>query len=198
MIGNDIVDLQLAKKESNWKRPRFLQKIFTEKEQMCIATAPNKELAVWLLWSKKESAYKIVARIKKCRFYAPKKLETMTTNLDSSSLRNDGKVFFEGYTFSTKSKITNTHIHTIAQLENNKSTMLINSFRLAKSDHLSQRKITAQKLLEDYAKRNKLSTAELSIQKDEWKIPYLFYKNQRQDTVVSISHHGYFGAYVLQ
>jgi lactate dehydrogenase-like 2-hydroxyacid dehydrogenase len=28
-IGNDIVDLALARKESNWKRPGYLNKIFT-------------------------------------------------------------------------------------------------------------------------------------------------------------------------
>jgi hypothetical protein len=32
VIGNDIVDLALARKESNWKRPGYLNKIFTTKE----------------------------------------------------------------------------------------------------------------------------------------------------------------------
>mgnify|MGYP003583470498 CR=1 FL=1 len=43
MIGNDIVDLVLAKKESNWKRNRFLDKIFTIKEQVLIVDAENPE-----------------------------------------------------------------------------------------------------------------------------------------------------------
>jgi phosphopantetheinyl transferase (holo-ACP synthase) len=34
VIGNDIVDLALARKESNWKRPGYLNKIFTTKEQL--------------------------------------------------------------------------------------------------------------------------------------------------------------------
>ena len=33
MIGNDIVDLDLARKESNWKRKGFLDKIFSLQEQ---------------------------------------------------------------------------------------------------------------------------------------------------------------------
>ena len=36
MIGNDIVDLALAQKESNWKRKGFLDKIFTLQEQLFI------------------------------------------------------------------------------------------------------------------------------------------------------------------
>ena len=33
MIGNDIVDLKQAAKDSNWQRPRFLDKVFTKHEQ---------------------------------------------------------------------------------------------------------------------------------------------------------------------
>jgi hypothetical protein len=33
MIGNDVVDLALAQKESNWKRKGFLNKLFTSVEQ---------------------------------------------------------------------------------------------------------------------------------------------------------------------
>jgi hypothetical protein len=36
---NDIVDLALARKESNWKRPGYLNKIFTTKEQLLISSA---------------------------------------------------------------------------------------------------------------------------------------------------------------
>jgi hypothetical protein len=41
VIGNDIVDLALARKESNWKRPGYLNKIFTTKEQLLISSAEN-------------------------------------------------------------------------------------------------------------------------------------------------------------
>ena len=37
-IGNDIVDLNLAKTESNWQRKGFLEKQFTQKEQEEILT----------------------------------------------------------------------------------------------------------------------------------------------------------------
>ena len=33
-IGNDIVDLSLAKIQSNWQRKGFLEKQFTQKEQI--------------------------------------------------------------------------------------------------------------------------------------------------------------------
>ena len=199
MIGNDIIDLQLAKKESNWKRPRFLQKIFTEEEQKILATAPNMEIAVWVLWSRKESAYKIVARMRKCRFYAPKKLANTITNLDCISpfSQSEGQVTFEGYTLSTKSKITDAYIHTVAQLSDNNKSVITNSFSFDQSDYPNQRTTTRQKLLTAYAKLNNYSTVDLSIQKDELKIPHLYYKNQQQKTMVSLAHHGHFGGYVF-
>ena len=75
MIGNDIVDLALAKKESNWKRNRFLDKIFTTKEQVLIVDAENPEIMVWNLWSRKEAAYKIYNRETGIRGYFPLQLE---------------------------------------------------------------------------------------------------------------------------
>ena len=56
MIGNDIIDLSLAKIESNWQRKGFLEKQFTAKEQQLILEAPNSFVMVWRLWSMKEAA----------------------------------------------------------------------------------------------------------------------------------------------
>lgn len=39
MVGNDIVDINEAKSASNWQRPRFLEKLFTTKEQFTIRNA---------------------------------------------------------------------------------------------------------------------------------------------------------------
>jgi hypothetical protein len=40
VVGNDIVDLALGRK-SNWKRPGYLNKIFTTKEQLLISSAES-------------------------------------------------------------------------------------------------------------------------------------------------------------
>jgi len=62
MLGNDIVDLDLAKTQSNWRRKNYLDKIFTTEEQLLISSAKRPDEMVWLLWSMKESAYKIYNR----------------------------------------------------------------------------------------------------------------------------------------
>ncbi|OAB29534.1 Phosphopantetheinyl transferase (holo-ACP synthase) [Flavobacterium fryxellicola] len=108
MIGNDIVDLALAKKESNWQRNRFLDKIFTENEQLLIANATNPEMMVWNLWTRKEAAYKIYNRETGIRGYIPWQLDCFYEN------ENLGTVSCNGLTYHTQTQISNESIYTIA------------------------------------------------------------------------------------
>ena len=108
MIGNDIVDLALARTESNWKRPGYLDKIFTPKEQVLISSAENPDIMVWNLWSRKEAAYKIYNRVTGIRGFFPLKLECIYENTRKGSVRCNG------YTFYTKTEIVKDKIHTVA------------------------------------------------------------------------------------
>lgn len=108
MIGNDIVDLALAEKESNWKRKGFIDKIFTPQEQSLIKTSINQEIIIWNLWSRKEAAYKIYNRQTEIRKYNPIQFECFDLNLGI------GKVVFENQVFYTKTEISSEYIYTIA------------------------------------------------------------------------------------
>lgn len=111
MIGNDIVDLALAKKESNWKRKGFLDKIFTMQEQMFINASENQENKVWDLWSRKEAAYKIYNRQTEIRTFNPIQFECFDLDEDI------GKVVFENQMYFTKTESTTTYIYSIAVSE---------------------------------------------------------------------------------
>jgi phosphopantetheinyl transferase (holo-ACP synthase) len=108
MIGNDIVDLTLARKESNWRREGFLNKLFTVQEQSFIKSSINKEITIWNLWSRKEAAYKIYNRQTGIRKYNPIQFECFDLNLEI------GKVEFENQVFYTKTESTAEYIYTIA------------------------------------------------------------------------------------
>ncbi|SHG77110.1 4'-phosphopantetheinyl transferase superfamily protein [Flavobacterium fluvii] len=112
MIGNDIVDLALAQKESNWKRKGFLDKIFTKNEQFQILNAQNPEIMVWNLWSRKEAAYKIYNRQTQIRGYFPLQLECF--DLEIIDGITFGKVVIKEDIYFTKTAITPQFIHTIA------------------------------------------------------------------------------------
>lgn len=108
MIGNDIVDLALAEKESNWKRKGFIDKIFTIQEQSLIKSSVNQEIIIWNMWSRKEAVYKIYNRQTGIRKYNPIQFECFDLNLEI------GKVVFEDQVFYTKTEISSEYIYTIA------------------------------------------------------------------------------------
>ena len=108
MIGNDIVDIQLAKIECNWRRKGYLNKIFTEKEQIYISNSPDPDIAVWNLWSRKEAAYKIWNSQTGLRKYNPSKIECH--DFESEIVQ----VIIEKNIFYTKTLISKSYIHTTA------------------------------------------------------------------------------------
>ena len=111
MIGNDIIDLDLARKESNWKRKGFLDKVFSLQEQFQILNDPNPEIMLWSLWSRKEASYKIYNRITGIRGYFPCRLQCHYED------ENSGTVSIDGFVFYTQTQITNDYIYSIAVAE---------------------------------------------------------------------------------
>ena len=104
MIGNDVIDLSLAKIESNWQRKGFLKKLFSNDEQQLILGASNSFEMVWRLWSMKEAAYKIYTQQHIVRFFAPKKFECKLRSA------KEGVVCFKEQKFYTSSLI-NQQLH---------------------------------------------------------------------------------------
>ncbi|WP_316747799.1 4'-phosphopantetheinyl transferase superfamily protein [Pedobacter gandavensis] len=112
MIGNDIVDLRQAALESNWRRKGYLNKLFTTNEQQWILKSENPDQMIWLLWSMKESAYKIYSRRKNLREFAPLKLICKTLEIKGEMA--SGSVACENHTFFNQTLLSTHFIHTIA------------------------------------------------------------------------------------
>lgn len=115
MTGNDIVDLNQARKESNWQRKGYLEKLFTHSERFLIHTAENPEMMVWLFWSMKEAAYKIGSKETTIRSFAPAAISC--SNLVLHQKTASGNVTFEGKNYFTESSILESYIHTLAVTE---------------------------------------------------------------------------------
>lgn len=111
MIGNDIVDIDLARKESNWKRKGFLDKVFSPQEQYLILNNQDPELTLWSLWTRKEASYKIYNRITGIRGYFPERLQCHYID------ENSGTVSIDNLVFHTKTQLTNDYIYSIAVSE---------------------------------------------------------------------------------
>ncbi|NAS30600.1 4'-phosphopantetheinyl transferase superfamily protein [Flavobacteriaceae bacterium R38] len=177
MIGNDIIDLKQAARESNWRRRGYLDKIYTDEEQQEIYSSINPEKHLWILWSIKEAAYKIVNRHTGKRFYNPKKLISKLIHTDGNVV--EGQVFYEESCFLTHSEITDSYVHTVAV---EKDTCHLNCT-------ISSIDLISSSSTNDLIKRV-FKSSEFQIYKDENLIPFLSKENSNAKIPVSVSHHG--------
>jgi phosphopantetheinyl transferase (holo-ACP synthase) len=191
MIGNDLVDLKLAAKQSNWQRKGFLDKLFTPIEQEYILNSDNPFKTVWLLWSMKESAYKAYLQMHNERFFAPKNL---TCNLTS---KNKGTVLINNTLFFTESEIGEAFIYTVAFTKNHENKFLTDCFRFEHLDFKNQQSQTYQKVLAAFANKLKLPVAQLKIKKNGQDVPQLIQGKMLLNHSFSITHHGQFGAFCI-
>jgi phosphopantetheinyl transferase (holo-ACP synthase) len=176
MLGNDIVDLQLAATQSNWRRKGYLDKIFTSSEQQEILNSSNPEKMVWLFWSMKEAAYKIVNREILKRFYSPKKFVCKTNG-------DEGFVNYEDQIIYTKSDIKDNLIHSIAAANSETLANITTSYLVNTKDYVA-----------DFNSKS----AHYILEQDVNRIPNLVDKNSGNLHFASVSHHGNYLAIVYQ
>jgi phosphopantetheinyl transferase (holo-ACP synthase) len=112
MIGNDVVDLRQADLDSNWQRKGYLAKICTFKEQQMILAAKKPAVMLWLIWTMKEAACKIVQRKTGIRSYVP--LSFSCEELQTDGLQATGKINYFEEVFQIRSEIKGSLIHSAA------------------------------------------------------------------------------------
>jgi phosphopantetheinyl transferase (holo-ACP synthase) len=192
MVGNDIVDLAAAEKESNWRRSGFLEKVFTGKEQTYISNFHDRHLMVWLLWSMKESAYKIFVQENFIRLLAPLKFQC---NINTDTEGNFfGEVVLDKKSYSTFSKISSEKISTTAYSKTFPENFISRDLKFSKT---RQNEIICS-FFSEISESFHIPSEDLSIKKDDFNIPYLLYKGAHLRSSISFSQHGRFGSYAAE
>lgn len=107
MIGNDVIDLDLAWSDSDWRRKGYLEKLFSANERELILSSADPGVSVWNLWSRKEAAYKIFNRSTGIRAFNPLYFECRDLASKSRVDCENGMVF-------TQTEIAGKLIHTVA------------------------------------------------------------------------------------
>lgn len=174
MLGNDVIDLTLAKMQSNWTRRNYLSKVFSHQEQNIIYSSDNPDLMVWLIWSMKEAAYKIVNRKTGVRFYDPK---GFCCNFDLDGSQAKGSVSYLGERFITHSEVAQNYVHTLSLKE---------GIRLEKC------KIIHIQNCSDYVTCFNNNHLNLKLQKNRSGLPEVYEELTMKQYTASISHHGNF------
>ncbi|NML41967.1 4-phosphopantetheinyl transferase family protein [Chitinophaga sp. G-6-1-13] len=130
MIGNDVIDLELAAVESNWRRRGYLDKLFSPAEQQLIGQAADLDRMVWLLWSAKEAAYKIIHRDTRQRVYAPLKYEVQLSDADTGFIRYGDREF------PFRTVVSGSCLHTVAVASAHRWTQVV--YQLQPAEALQQ------------------------------------------------------------
>lgn len=183
-----MVDLELASRQSNWRRKGFLAKVFSPEEQELIITSTTPNYMVWLLWSMKEAAYKAHQR----EFKSPRKLNWLAQECELKEIDRtsaSGIVTVSENTYFTSSEITLKYIYTSA--EKSLGSAVKNVILEASPSEAKK------KLLLDLSSYFDLKIKNLELKKDESGIPFLEGENSFYFDNFSISGHGRFYAYSL-
>ncbi|GAA3510956.1 hypothetical protein GCM10022393_25800 [Aquimarina addita] len=178
MIGNDIVDLHLARIQSNWRRRGWLDKICSISEQKEIYTAQNPDQTVWKLWSMKEAAYKAHQRL----FLHPPRFNPI------DFICIDETVTIRNNEYITHSEITDNYIHTIAH----QAAVAYNSKAFAKVDFHDKKE-----LFEFISSWFQVTTSTISLEKDDNRIPMIKIGDTLTTIPFSYTGHGGYAAYAI-
>lgn len=187
MIGNDVVDLNLAFSTTNRNRKGYLQKLFTTPEQAIILNSSDPDKDLWLLWAMKEATYKAHQR----RFNLPRSFNPTRFSCEIGERRGTsvyGIVKVETLIYFTKTSVKTDYLHSISSAEKD-----IKYIARTMSDSSDIRSSVIHKMSE----LKDLPKEKIIIKKDQNFIPHISLENQLLEQSFSLSHHGRFSAYAL-
>jgi len=190
MIGNDIVDLTIASKQSNWQRKGFLNKIFTVNEQEFIKNSNFPNLTVWLLWTMKESAYKVYVQQYQHRFFAPKKIQCEFIS------KTKGQVKINSEKYNITSVFHSNYIYSTA-LSSSGGYSSDDFFKMKDISYSEQHKECYKRLKRALSEKYAMPIEKLRIKKNSIGVPKIYQNNKQLKTSFSISHHGNYGMYSI-
>ena len=181
MIGNDIIDLKIARAERKSDNLRFMDKVFTNNEKNLILNAQDPDLQLWVLWSMKEAAYKAHQRI----YDLPRILNPGSYECKYSKEENSGIVKIGSSEYGINILITSEYIHSTTYTKEYSQVVYANG-NTSKYD-----------LLINFLTQNAFERDEIQLSKDHKGIPSICLKDLSKKLPISLSHHGNFTAFTI-
>ena len=181
MIGNDIIDLSIVKNQGKAEDQRYLDKVFSEREQDIITNSFEKDLSLWILWSMKETAYKAHQR----NFQLPRRINPISYACYYETGEKKGKVEIEDQNYSIELEITTEYIHCFTTSEN-----LYRSISTGMN-------LKPEDFIQNMPDQSLISEGQFSIHKNQNGVPSIITENSGKIFPFSLSHHGNFTAFVI-
>jgi len=189
-IGNDIINLAKALLEEKHKNLSWINKVFNSEEKEFIFQSKDPSLNLWLLWSVKESTYKLFVKEGQERFLNPKNIVIQFDNYP----HNHFKVQYKKWMAWTHSKMEHEYIHTIASCSQNRLSKI--KFNIFYWPDLSQSEGSAllrTKLTEEI--KNTYPSVCINFRKNKLGIPLLNTLDSKLHFDISFTHDEPYFAY---
>ena len=196
MVGNDIVDLDLADKDA-YKRERFLEKVLTASEQLLLSQTKDPGTFLWVLWSMKESAYKLHFRKHLTRALNPIRITCFFDGdyeLEPEG-RFRGRVEVGDGVYQTNTILCKDYVHTTAI--DGRGDFMIHSEEVSAGSVNKVREKTIDALVGSIYAASAFRSDRIEFSKDSNGLPFLTNESKDIFKPCSISHHGRFGAYAV-
>lgn len=193
LAGNDIVALNEPDNLTAPYRPRFMEKLFTPDEQDWINRQANTGIASWCLWACKESAYKLGRKLGDPRSYMPRNIRVaplgnmLAPELECLAHHNRRVMPVTCY-------VNPEFVHAIATLDVPPGDTNQTVLRVENPDGVSKRIHNA--IISSISDRFGIASSDVRIYQGSDKIPHLYAGNRPLPIDLSISHDGYWGAFV--
>lgn len=126
-LGNDIVNLTAPRAAKKYLNHKFLNRVFTNKEQDIIESFNNpndKSKIFWAIWAAKEASFKACQKQEPELIFAHRKFE-ITFNTDLTNIQSNnyvpkqhiiGTAYYQDQLLTLKCELTENLVHSIAVL----------------------------------------------------------------------------------
>lgn len=154
-LGNDIVNLTAPRAANKYLNHKFLNRVFTNKEQDIIESFNNpndKSKIFWAIWAAKEASFKACQKQNPELIFAHRKFE-ITFNPELTNIRSNsydpkqhiiGTAYYEDKLLTIKCEFTENLVHSIAVLLdpntifNNFDKINYNIFTVDSENHIKE------------------------------------------------------------
>lgn len=195
MIGNDIIDLVVARNHTRVKEKRYWQKVLQEEEIRWLERQKDQTLAFHALWALKEATYKLIAKLDPSLPFSPKKmaihkLSSLTYNTPLAVEVSTTKGIFPAQLNITSEKLEAFSAQNLEDLQ----TSSFHSVKLPGTRYVTQSRHTYLQVKRTLSAFYGIDIEKLEIQKEN-SIPKLYISHQKVPVDITMSHHGNWGAF---
>lgn len=195
-IGNDVICLNLwnsSFQKANYER--YITKVLNKSEYKILDYSDDVIYSLAIIWSCKESVFKILMKQNKVKAFNPKAIEVnFEYNINQRNSIFIAKSKAYGQSYYSEINVTPNLIHTVSFSD--KKTDFVSNIIENNLPFQTNTNLTSE-LLKAISYQYSYDINFTELKKDEYNIPHIFYNKKKTNIDVSLSHDGKYFSYAF-